>query len=77
MRLSHEIISQAVIKHRIAAGLTRAQLSRKAGLVSRTIRNIEAGKHAVRIETAARLAAACQTTIGVMFAEFDNVEGWN
>src|SRR5919204_1161313 len=45
-------------RHRLAAGLTQEALAERAGLGTRTVQNLEEGRHRPHRETAERLAAA-------------------
>ena len=54
-----------VEKLRVAAGLSKAELARRAGINERTVRKIEGGEHSPSITTAVKLADA----LGVPFLE--------
>ena len=50
---------------RIAAGMTKTELARRAGINERTVRNIESGVYEPSLATARKLAGA----LGVPFDE--------
>jgi putative transcriptional regulator len=50
--------TQRVKELREAAGLTQAQLAKRAGVDEKTVRKVESGKHLPSLSTAMKIAAA-------------------
>ena len=63
----YEEIARLVIKHRMALGLTQAELARRMGTSHSAISRIESGQHATTVETLQRLAEALELRFLVGF----------
>src|SRR4051812_44237541 len=57
-RTANDSFRSLLRQHRLAAGLTQAELAERAGLAQRTIEDLERGVARPRRETARRLSAA-------------------
>jgi DNA-binding XRE family transcriptional regulator len=55
------LIARKIISRRIRAGLTQAELARRAGVRMETISRLESGKHVPRQETLIRIDAALKS----------------
>lgn len=57
---------------REAAGISKAELARRAGINERTVRKIEAGNHQPSITTAHKIAEALEVDFLELFADADS-----